>query len=151
MSQFDFEKKSTFKSPEKSPGFLLWRASTLWRRAIENVLKPLDLTHPQFVILATIAWLTKDEQQTSQAEISRQASLDPNTTSQILRSLQTKGLIKRSHAQDERSKSPVLTKEGSLRLAKALPAVELADVHFFSTVNLDTIKAMKALQKLAGF
>ena len=147
--QFDFARSSAFQKAEDSPGFLLWRASTLWRRAIERVLKPLDLTHPQFVVLATIAWLTKDEKKVSQADISRHIGLDPNTTSQILRSLQTKNLIERPRTKDERSKSPTLTETGSQLLAKALPAVESADGHFFSPVNLRRMNAMEALQKLA--
>lgn len=150
MTSFDFERTSSFQTPEESPGFLLWRASTQWRRAIEAVLKPLDLTHPQFVILATVAWLTKEDQKASQAEIGRQAGLDPNTTSQILRSLHAKSLIKRFRSKDERSKHPILTASGTQRLAEALPAVEKADAQFFASVNLHKVKALAALQKLAG-
>lgn len=149
MTQFDFDQSSHFRTPEESPGFLLWRASTLWRRSIENVLKPLELTHPQFVILATVGWLTRHSEKASQIEISRQASLDPNTTSQILRSLEAKQLITRSHAKDERSKHPVLTELGSQALVKALPAVEGADAQFFANVNLQKLSAMDALLKLA--
>ena len=151
MKKFDFDKASSHRTAEESPGFLLWRASTLWRRAIESILKPLDLTHPQFVILASIAWLTKDEKFASQVEIGRQAGLDPNTTSQILRSLQGKGLIVKSRSKDERSKFPILTESGVKSLAKALPAVEKADAEFFSSVNLNKVSAIKALQVLAGF
>ena len=150
MTQFDFAKSSHFSTPEESPGFLLWRASTLWRRTIESVLKPLGLTHPQFVILATVGWLTKNGEKASQIEISKQAGLDPNTTSQILRSLETKKLIERVHAKDERSKHPSLTSLGNKTLAKALPAVEMADSQFFSSVNLYKMKAINVLQKLAN-
>jgi DNA-binding MarR family transcriptional regulator len=150
MTGFDFDQSSHFATPEESPGFLLWRASISWRRAIESVLKPLGLTHPQFVILATVGWLTRKNEMVSQIEISKQAGLDPNTTSQILRSLEAKKLIKRSHAKDERSKHPILTPHGTDLLAKALPAVEKADAQFFALINLNEIKAMKALQKLAG-
>lgn len=149
MTNFDFAKNSLYESADESPGFLLWRASTLWRRKIESVLKPLELTHPQFVILATVAWLTREATPTSQIAISRHAGLDPNTTSQILRSLQTKKLIERSHCKDERSKTPILTKTGSQVLAKALPVVEKADTEFFSATNLQTFKAIDALKTWA--
>lgn len=147
---FDFDKSSSFKKAEESPGFLLWRASTLWRRSIENVLKAFDLTHPQFVVLATIGWFTKNNAGASQIEIGRHASLDPNTTSQILRSLQKKALIERAFTKDERSKYSSLTQEGSKKLAEALPAVEKADAQFFASVDLYEATAIKALQKLAG-
>lgn len=147
--RFDFEKFSTHCSAEESPGFLLWRVSTSWRRAIEEVLKPLSLTHPQFVILATVGYLTRTGEKVSQAEIGRHAGLDPNTTSQILRGLQTKKLVKRAQATDERSKCPILTALGARRLAKALPAVEQADAQFFSIVNLRETKFLDSLQKLS--
>lgn len=144
----DFTQISVHRTPEESPGFLLWRVSTQWRRAIEDVLKPLDLTHPQFVVLATVAWLTKEGQKISQAAIGRQAGLDPNTTSQILRSLQTKKLIDRVRSSDERSKHPTLTLAGSRCLANALPAVERADAKFFAPLNLKKSGILEALQHL---
>ena len=137
-----------YAAPEESPGFLLWRVSTLWRRAIEAVLKPLDLTHPQFVVLATTGWLIKAQEKVSQADIGKLVSLDPNTTSQILRGLEIKKLITRSHSIDERSKYPKLTKEGSQRLSKALPLVEEADAQFFSCIDLNASGVLKALQNL---
>ncbi len=143
----DFGKISTHEIPEESPGFLLWRVSTYWRRSIEAVLKPLGLTHPQFVVLACTGWLTRSGEKATQAAIGKQAGLDPNTTSQILRSLQTKGLIDRSRQADERSKSPSLTPKGAQTLSIALPAVEKADAKFFSP--LKNSKLLKDLEILA--
>lgn len=150
MAKFDFSRSSSFDKAEESPGFLLWRASTLWRRSIEQILKPLGLTHPQFVVLATIGWFSKDGANASQAEIGRHASLDPNTISQILRSLQTKKWIERKRSKDERSKYTSLTPLGAKILAKALPAVEGGDAEFFAAVNLKKTNALKALQMLAN-
>lgn len=126
---------SLYKKPEESPGYLLWRVSSRWRSTIEDTLKPLDLTHPQFVILATIGWLTKDHAKISQADISRAAELDPNTTSQILRGLEKKELLTRVRTLDERSKNPKLTLLGKEKLALALPAVEQADKRFFAVLS----------------
>ena len=145
----NFNEISVHSSAEESPGFLLWRVSTLWRKTIETVLKPLGLTHPQFVILATTGWLTRMGKRASQAEIGRQAALDPNTTSQILRGLQAKGLIERSHNIDERSKYPILTATGVESLAKAMVAVESADTAFFASVDLKGSEMLQTLQILA--
>ncbi|MBA2727101.1 MAG: MarR family transcriptional regulator [Parachlamydiaceae bacterium] len=144
----NFNGISIHPSAEESPGFLLWRVSTLWRKAIEAVLKPLGLTHPQFVVLATTAWLTRRGDKVSQVEIGKQAALDPNTISQILRGLQTKGLIERSHT-NKRSKYPILTPIGVENLAKAMRAVESADVTFFASVDVEESKILKTLQILA--
>lgn len=131
----DFDSLSLFKTPDKSPGYLLWRVSLAWRGLIENALKEYGLTHPQFVVLAATAWLTQDNKHTTQIEIARAAGLDPNTLSQVIRGLEHKHLIKRKQWLDERSKNPVLTEEGKKRLSLALPAVEKVDVHFFSILN----------------
>jgi MarR family transcriptional regulator, organic hydroperoxide resistance regulator len=136
-----------YSSASESPGFLLWRVSTLWRRAIEAVLKPLDLTHPQFVILTTTAYLTRSHQKVTQAQIAEQAALDPNTTSQILRSLEAKGLIQRPRL--DRSRYPTLTPAGLKLLASALPAVEAADATYFAAINLQRTTLLKGLQTLA--
>lgn len=146
----DFKKISIFKGPEDSPGYLLWRVSTKWRRIIEIALKPFDLTHPQFVILATTGWLTKQGAKVSQIEIGQQAGLDPNTTSQILRGLESKELIVRAHSVDERRKHCVLTKKGATRLSKALPAVESADETFFKLLGPKEAGFLKVLQLLVS-
>lgn len=140
---------SQFETPDESPGYLLWQISTRWRTAIETVLKPLDLTHPQFVVLATTAWLTKDKKSVSQVDISRMTGLDPNTTSQIIRGLEAKQFIKRTQSVDERSKNPIVTALGAEQLSKALPAVEKADAHFFATLETAEVRNMvKLFQKL---
>jgi len=142
-------KISLFKSPEESPGFLLWHISLSWRSCIEETLKRFDLTHPQFVVLATTAWLTREGDHISQSDIGKSAGLDPNTTSQILRGLEVKSFIKRTRALNERSKNPTVTKLGLDVFYKALPAVEETDAQFFQTLtqkNLDDL--IKLFQKL---
>lgn len=140
---------SHFKTAQESPGYMMWHVSTAWRSAIETVLKPLNLTHPQFVVLASLAWLTKDGDTVSQADVGRAAGLDPNTTSQILRGLETKNLIKRTRSVDERSKNPEVTAAGDRLVRKALPAVEEADKLFFDTLGPAAIKhLLRSFQKL---
>ena len=140
---------SAYKTPDESPGYLLWRVSTQWRSAIEEVLKPLNLTHPQFVLLATLGWLTKDGNTVNQVEVGRMAGLDPNTTSQILRGLEAKKFIKRTHWVNERSKNPVVTPMGAEVLAQSLPAVEQADIQFFAKLMDGQVETMVQLfQKL---
>lgn len=131
-----FEKISNYQTPEESPGYLLWRASTQWRNALEKTLKLYGLTHPQFVVLATIGWLSRKAATITQVEISRAVGLDPNTISQIVRGLEMKKCIKREQKIDARSKNPTLTQMGAELLSKALPAVEKADAAFFSALSL---------------
>jgi DNA-binding MarR family transcriptional regulator len=102
---------------------------------MEEALDLVGLTHPQFVILAGTGWLTRGGERVSQAKIGRHAGLDPNTTSQILRSLEAGGLIDRSRSPDERSKHPVLTDKGVEVLTRAFPLVEEVNVHFFFSLD----------------
>lgn len=146
----DFKEISIHSTPERSPGFLLWHISTSWRSCIESILKPMNLTHPQFVVLATLGWLTRTGDRVTQATIGKMAGLDPNTTSQILKGLEQKDLIKRASSSDGRAKNPFLTSKGKDILAKALPAVESTDHHFFDTLTNKEMESMICIfQKLA--
>lgn len=140
--KLNFKKISIHDAPEQSPGFLLWHVSTSWRSAIEHVLKSMGLTHPQFVVLATLGWLTREGDRSTQAAIGKMAGLDPNTISQILRGLEKKGLIKREQSSDARAKNPVLTSKGSEILTKALPAVETEDNQFFCSLTNKEMEQM---------
>lgn len=145
----NFQEISVHDTPERSPGFLLWHISTTWRSSIEAILKPIGLTHPQFVVLAALGWLTRDGECVTQASIGKMAGLDPNTTSQIIRGLEQKGLIQRKTSSDGRAKNPFLTRKGTDILAKALPAVERTDAQFFKTLTKkELMQAIKIFQKL---
>lgn len=138
----DIEKVTQFETPEESPGFMLWHVSVAWRSLIEETLKPLNLTHPQFVVLATTAWLTRKGAVISQIEVSKAAGLDPNTTSQILRGLEKKKFIIRAQSVNEKNKNPSLTDQGFTVLQKAMPAVEKADASFFTLLSPDELQAL---------
>ncbi len=145
----NFKEISIHEGPKQSPGFLLWHTSTSWRSRIETVLKTFGLTHPQFVILATSGWLTKNGELTTQAAIGKMAGLDPNTTSQIIKGLEQKELLKRDKSSDRRAKNVSLTSQGTIILKSAMPAVEKADAQFFSPLIKEEIKSvLEIFQKL---
>ena len=133
--KLNFKEISIHAGPKQSPGFLLWHISTSWRSSIESTLKTQGLTHPQFVILATSGWLTRNGAVTTQVAIGKMAGLDPNTTSQIIKGLEQKELLTRSKSADGRAKNVSLTPKGSEILKVAVPAVEQADVKFFSMLT----------------
>jgi len=136
-----WKKISRFKGPEQSPGFLLWQVSTEWRRQIEAGLATVGLTHPQFVLLANVGWLTSKGQQVTQVELARHCKTDINMTSQILRTLERKGYIQRLPCkEDERSKLPHITKSGVQLIEKSIPLVESIDEKFFGTLKQTNIK-----------
>ncbi len=146
----NFKEISTHNTPNQSPGFLLWHISTSWRTSIEAILKPIGLTHPQFVVLATLGWLTRKGELVTQAAVGKMAGIDPNTISQILKGLEHKELVKRDPSSDSRAKNPILTNKGTQIVNKALPAVEEADERFFNRLTQKEREQMiHIFQKLA--
>ncbi|HEY2077763.1 MAG TPA: MarR family transcriptional regulator [Streptosporangiaceae bacterium] len=136
--------------PDESPGFLLWHVTLRWQRDITVALAPLDLTHVQFVLLATAWWLNSHGEDPNQLALARQAGTDVKMTSQVLRKLETKGLIRREvDTADTRAKRLRVTDRGAELAAQAITAVESADARFFQPVpELATLLA--TLRPLAG-
>jgi DNA-binding MarR family transcriptional regulator len=146
----DWQAVSRHEGPEDSPGFLLWRASLEWRRAIERALAPLELTQPQFVVLAGIGWLTRDGAPVRQADIGRHVGFDPNTMSQILRGLEGRDLVARGRHAHERGKFPLLTASGQKLVGQAVGLVEAVDQRFFGVLGADLPRAMALFARLAA-
>ena len=120
---------------EDSSGFLLWQVTNLWQREIKKALEPFDLTHSQFVLMASIHWLTLNNQLATQIELSSHTKIDPMTTSTVLRTLQSKGLVERvEHPTDTRAKIVSITDKGKKIIKKAVVSVEDFDAKFFSSI-----------------
>lgn len=127
-----------FDSPNDSPGYLLGQVTMLWQRKQKRVLDPLDLTHTQFVLLASLAWLSKTSHSVTQVDIARQSNADRMMVSKVLRTLENKGFITRhEHETDTRAKIIRLTTKGQNVLQAALTSVEDADHEFFSALGTD--------------
>lgn len=125
-----------FSSPEESPGYLLGQLTTLWQRKQKRVLDPLNLTQTQFVLLAALGWLSRENDQVTQVDIANQGNADRMMVSKVLRTLEEKKFISRdSHQTDTRAKVIKLTDEGAAVLQNSLVAIENADKDFFSVLD----------------
>ncbi|WP_218057980.1 hypothetical protein [Gilliamella sp. Nev3-1] len=51
---------SKFEEDSKSIGFLFMRAYSTWHSQIKNCLKKQSITHPQFIVMATTAYLSQN-------------------------------------------------------------------------------------------
>jgi len=122
-----------WESAWDSPGFALWHATLRWQGAMRAALAPHGLTHAQFVLLASIGWLAERGDPPTQRVVAEHAGADIAMTSQVVRSLEAKGLVTRERGDgDARSWRLRLTETGGERLAGALEAVEAADRAFFA-------------------
>ncbi|MFI5912244.1 MarR family winged helix-turn-helix transcriptional regulator [Dactylosporangium sp. NPDC051541] len=134
--------------PNDSPGFLLWHVTLRWQRDIAAALAPLDLTHVQFVLLATTWWLNSQGSSPNQLSVARQAGTDVKMTSQVLRKLEAKALVRREvDPADTRANLLRVTDRGAEVAARAVAAVEATDAAFFQSVRdpaalLETLRAL---------
>lgn len=125
-----------FNSPDDSPGYLLWQVTMLWQRKIKKALDKLDITHTQFVLMATLAWLSKTNNVVTQIDIANHSNTDRMMVSKVLRTLQNKGYVGREeHETDTRAKSISLTKHGHSLVQKAVRVVEQVDNDFFAVLK----------------
>jgi DNA-binding MarR family transcriptional regulator len=140
----------TPSEPGASPGFLLWHATLRWQRRIALALQPLHLTHVQFVLLASTWWLNRQGDHPNQVTIARHAGTDVKMTSEVLRSLERKGLVERtSDRVDTRAKRVRTTERGADLAPLAIAEVERADAEFFAPLP-ERALVLELLSALAG-
>lgn len=126
---------SDYTDAQDSPGLLLWRVTNTWQAAQRAALQPFELTHVQFVLLASLAWLNSDTAVT-QRELAEHAHTDAMMTSQVLRVLEANGLIDRArHPTDARARAVTVTSRGAALASTANTAVEAVDQAFFACLG----------------
>ena len=138
-----------YESADESPGFLLWQVANIWQRRQRAALKPLDLTHVQFVLLMVLSWETRhDDGGLSQIELANKANTDPMMTSQVLRALAARDLVERlASPHDTRANLIRVTPAGRALAALALPVVEAIDREFFGPSAGDAVTVLRAVAR----
>lgn len=138
-------------TPDTSPGFLLWRVTLRWQREVTAALKPLDLTHVQFVLLATCWWQNRQGERPSQAALAEFAGVDVKMASQVIRTLEAKRLLQREpDPADSRARRLRTTAAGSRLAPRAIRAVEAVDDRVFGVLPPSSRPGLvRALRRLA--
>ncbi|MEV5721598.1 MarR family transcriptional regulator [Amycolatopsis mediterranei] len=137
--------------PEENPGFLLWHITLRWQREVVAALAPLDLTHVQFVLLATLWWhTTHDDEDPNQLALARYAGTDVKMTSQVVRKLEAKGLLVREvDPDDTRARRLQPTRRGAALAQRAIVEVQRVNDVFFAPAG-DSAAVLAMLRSLAG-
>lgn len=126
----------TYKTPEESTGLLLWKVTSLWQQQIKVILKNHSLNHTQFVVLASAVSHSHLKKGVTQVQIAQQVNIDKMVTSNTLRALEKKGLLKRKeHKSDTRAKTIQVTKKGITLSEKAVKDVETLDTILFENLK----------------
>lgn len=132
-----------FDAPEDSPGFLLWQTTMIWQRQIKKALEKYNVSHAQFVIMATLMWFEAHGYDTTQILIVNQTKLDKMTVSKSLKKLVLMEFVNRiEHEIDTRAKSVSLTKKGKEMVRTLVPIVEEIDSTFFSKASVAEQKSL---------
>ena len=90
----DKELKATIEGD--STGYLLYHLTMLMQRKMKKKLDKLDITHTQFVILASLYILSEKGKSVTQIEIANQSRMDKMMVSLVLRTLQKKGVCNKT-------------------------------------------------------
>lgn len=140
---------------DESTGLLLWQVTNHWQAAQRAALKPLGLTHVQFVLLASLTWLNGNAGDAggpvSQRRLAGHAVTDPMMTSQVLRALEQRGLVARAaDPADKRARAVTVTEEGARLANQAVAAVEACDTAFFAVLGSRQAEFTAALADLRG-
>ncbi|WP_459481494.1 MarR family winged helix-turn-helix transcriptional regulator [Clostridium saccharoperbutylacetonicum] len=132
----DFPSARFKDDAESSTGLLFIRVYNKWHSIITQELRKLGITHPQFVVLTTLNYLSQSDDNVTQVSIAKLADMDVMSTSQIIRGLEKNDFIKRTaNPEDSRANSVILLPKGLEMVKTALPVVEKIDDDFFGILQ----------------
>jgi len=133
-------------TPKESVGFQFWKLHSFWQKKIANVLKPYEITHTQFVILASIKWFQEQSENPSQRQISGLTRIDKMTLSKAIRRLEELKLVNRIKSKnDTRSILVSLSNDGQEIMPELVNLVENIDTGIFGVEGSDEKKKLNEL------
>ncbi|MDR1285633.1 MAG: winged helix DNA-binding protein [Campylobacteraceae bacterium] len=138
---------------ESSSGFLLWQVTSLWQRKIRRLLsRKYQITHAQYVLLASTHWLALYNNEVTQNLLVHHTKIEAMNVSQVLKKLEEMELIARKgHSFDIRAKAVSLTEVGQELIQKAIRDVEKIDSDFFNKLDSDLSDFNNSLLKLIDY
>jgi MarR family transcriptional regulator for hemolysin len=131
---------------DDSPGFLLWKLTTLWQQRLGLVLDEHGITHTQFVILASLRWFEEQAEPPTQSHLAEHTHIDKMTLSKAIRKLEEGSLVKRRPSRsDSRAVTVAFSARGRRLITQAVAQIEAADAQFFSRLGVHDLAAYQAL------
>lgn len=137
------------ENAERIPGFLLWQVSKLWQRHLNSVLGDLGVSSTQAIILGNIVRMAGQNKEATQVLLSEVTKVDPMTTSQALRTLEKKKLVRRVASKDDKRAYCVkATAKGVEVTSEALDRMIEAHLSFFKPLEDQLEEFTNHLQQL---
>jgi DNA-binding MarR family transcriptional regulator len=136
-------------APRNAVGFVMWRVMHRYQRNVDHALRTADLTHLQFIVLALVAWMSREGESATQSELARFGEIHPMQLSNVLKALELKRLVRRKPAQrNALAKSVELTPVGLAALRIALPLVIGVQRALFGAEGLPGGRLLEALVRI---
>ncbi len=124
------------RKPSHGSGYLLWRISNLWQRKINDLLSDHNITHVQYLLLATISWMENQEQKINQESLANQSQSHKMMTSKVIRKLEKMGYVTRyKDPLDTRSRLIRLTSDGLEKYTHVKELFKEEDANFFGKIE----------------
>ncbi len=121
-------------------GYVLKQAQAVLRARMDEALRPLGLTTPQYACLE----LLSRSPGMSSADLARGSFVTRQTMSTLLRSLQDRGLVERAdQAPSGRARPAVLSPEGTRLLAAAAERASAIDAQMVAGLSPDERNALR--------
>lgn len=133
----------------ESPSFTLTQAYCTWKRITDRVLEAVGLTYIQYVFMGTLFELENHQDKATQNGLAKLTNSDVIMTSQILRTLQKRGLVLREPIEgDERMDYPMLSMAGKKLVQKATEIMQNYEKEYFASIEKDMEKFLMYLKVL---
>jgi len=130
---------------------LMWQVIKLLIKNKKQILEKFGLTCSQFDILSALNYFSNFKTEIIQIDLSERASIDPMTTSTILRNLERKGLIARQRGTvNTRTVLVELTTDGLNLLNEALLEIKISNKKIFQVIDIDKDLLISQLLKLSN-
>lgn len=125
-------------------GYALMHAAQTWRTEATGVLKPHGLTVPQFLVVMALFRQARHEwAPLTQSEVAVRLGMDANTTSQIVRGLERRGILQRTtHPGDARARALALTDPGIETARRASVDARRLNDTYFSVISAEQLAAL---------
>ena len=138
-------------APQNAVGFVMWRVVHRYQREVERALRPMDLTHLQFVTLTLVAWMARDGEAATQSELARFGDVHPMQVSNVLKALEQKRMVRRTPSPGNAlAKQVAITPAGINALREALPLVIEVQGRLFGDQGRPGGSLLDALVRIDG-
>ncbi len=135
---------------ENRLSILIWQTANVWQSKIRKLLKSLNITFNEYLILETLYRLEKNEGNITQQDICKNSSIDRSVVSLKITNLEQKKLLNRSQPKDKRSDSLSLTNNGILLVETLINKVEKQEDIIFNKLGSEIFNFTNSLKLILG-